>query len=167
MRYALEALRESGLSAQIAGDGPLLDAHRAADHDGSVTFLGRIPPAEVRDRTRDCLAVLALYDVSNPNNRLASPNKLFEAMKYGKPSIVSADTFMAEIVERWRCGISVPYGNVASLRRALVELRDPERYAEMCRNAHQAFLEAYNWEIMTPRLLFLYESLLEPQGSRR
>ncbi len=160
MRYALPVLKESGLKTLIAGDGPLLEAYREADCGGAVSFPGRIPHAEVENRTRDCLAVLALYDTANRNNRLVSATKLFDGMKWGKPAIVSAGTVMAEIVEERRCGFTVPYGDAESLRSALVELRDPERYRRMGRNAHQAFLEAYNWEVMTPRLLSLYEKLL-------
>ncbi len=166
VRYALAVLEESGLPAQFAGDGPLLDAYRAAECGPQIAFLGRIPPAAVVEKTRDCLAVLALYDTANPNNRLASPNKLFEAMKFGKPALVSSGTVMADIVESYRCGIAVAYGDPASLRSALAELRDPDRYREMCLNAHQAFLESYNWEVMAPRLLRLYDRVLGDAAGR-
>ncbi len=161
MRYAMPVFRDSGLAVQLAGDGPLFDAYRAAEGSEALTFLGRIPPAEVADRTRDCLAVLALYDTANSNNRLASPNKLFEAMKWGKPAIVSAGTVMGDIVEQRDCGATVAYGDPESLRAALAELGDPERYRRMCENAHRAFLEVYNWEVMEQRLVGLYQRLLE------
>ena len=55
------------------------------------------------------------------------------------------------------------YGDPDSLRDALAQLHDSDRYPQMCRNAHQAFLEAYNWDdVMAPRLLSLYRRLLGP-----
>ncbi len=166
MRYALPVLQDSGLRVQLAGDGPLLDTYRAIDCGERISFPGRIRHSEVSDRTRDCLAVLALYDTTNRNNQLVSPNKLFDAMKWGKPAIVSAGTVMAEIVERRQCGITVSYGDAVSLRAALAELRDPDRYDQMCRNAHGAFCDTYNWDAMAPRLLSLYQDLLGGKWSK-
>lgn len=161
MRYALEPITESGLSAHFAGDGPLLEEHRRrAAGEPKITFLGRIPPAEVFERTRRSLAVLALYDPVWRNNRLASPNKLFEAMKYGKPTIASDDTVMAEIIRQHDCGLVVRYGDPQSLAEALEALRQGERYARLAANAHAAFLRHYHWEIMADRLLRLYDGLL-------
>jgi glycosyltransferase involved in cell wall biosynthesis len=160
MRYALPVLRASGFPVEFAGDGPLVETYRTMVPDGSVRLLGRISPAEVFERTARCKAVLALYDTRIENNRLASPNKLFDAMKYGKPSIVSADSVMGEIVRRHDCGVAVPYGDAEALAAALRQLHDPARYATMCTNALAAFRQHYSWEAMEPRLWGLYAQLI-------
>ncbi len=164
MRYALPALAQSGLRVVFAGDGPLMPAYRGAAEAGRVELLGRIPPAEVMERTARCKAVLALYDTRFRNNRFASPNKLFDAMKFGKPAIVSDDTVMAEIVREEQCGLVVPYGDATALSRALGTLADDASYARLCRNAHAAFVARYNWEVMAPRLTGMYARLIGGGG---
>jgi glycosyltransferase involved in cell wall biosynthesis len=160
MRYALPALQASGLPVEFAGDGPLLEVYRSMPSAAAVRLLGRIPPAEVFERTARCKAVLALYDTGVHNNRLASPNKLFDAMKYGKPAIVSADSVMGDIVREQDCGVAVPYGDTESLAAAIQQMHDPVRYALMCENALAAFRSRYSWQAMEPRLWGTYERLL-------
>ncbi len=162
MRYALEVLTGCGLPVQFAGDGPLANTYRALDVTQHITLLGRIPAPEVYERTRRCRAVLALYDTRFQNNRLASPNKLFDAMKYGKPAIVSDGSVMADIVRQYDCGQPVPYGDAPALHAAIEVLKQPERYAELCRNALAAFESAYSWEVMSARLVQLYAKVLQP-----
>jgi glycosyltransferase involved in cell wall biosynthesis len=164
MRYALPVIAAAGLTACFAGDGPLLDAHRALAPAG-VEFLGRIPHADVVEQTRRCLAVLVLYDTRFRNNRLATPNKLFDAMKFGKPAIVSAGSIAAEIVREHDCGLAVRYGDPDSFAAALRTLQDDARYAQLARNAYRAFHEHYHWELMQQRLLDLYERLLVQRRS--
>jgi glycosyltransferase involved in cell wall biosynthesis len=160
MRYAMEVLCSAQLPVVFAGDGPLLETYRAMDTRGHIQFLGRIPPAEVMERTAACTAVLALYDASTRNNRLASPNKLFDAMKFGKPAIVSDDTVMADIVRKHACGIPVTYGDAAALAAAIDQLGDAAEYARMGDNAFAAFNEHYNWDVMAPRLVAMYRELI-------
>ena len=161
MHYAMDTLAKSGFPVQFAGDGPLLNEARTMATSEKITFLGRIPVSEVHRRTLDCLAVLALYDPAYPNNRFASPNKLFDAMKYGKPAIVSNGTVMAGIVEKFDCGLVVEYGSTASLKDALNALCDEELYERLSINAYEAFSSKFNWEIMEPRLFSLYRKLTD------
>jgi len=162
VRYAMGALAAAGCPIRFAGDGPLLDETRARATSGDIAFLGRIPPKEVIARTQRSRAVLALYDPAYPNNRLASPNKLFDAMKFGKPAVVSDGTVMADIVRRFDCGLAVTYGDAASLALALGTLMDEGAYRRLCANAFRAFQSDFNWGIMEPRLVSLYTSLLAP-----
>ena len=160
MRYALPALAACGLPVVFAGDGPLLPCYSDRAAHGGLQLLGRIPPAEVMERTARCKAVLALYDTCFANNRFASPNKLFDAMKFGKPAIVSDGTVMADIVREEQCGLVVPYGDAEALAAALAMLKDDAHYARLCYNAHAAFLARYNWDVMAPRLTGMYARLI-------
>lgn len=166
MRWALPVFEESGFPVVFAGDGPLRTEYEKMARGRGVELLGRIPPQEVYERTGRCRAVLALYDTSYPNNRFASPNKLFDAMKFGKPAVVSSGTVMARIVEEAECGLVVPYGDAGALTAALRTLRDDEAYGRMCENAHRAHRERFNWEIMADRLVALYRSLTEKRKER-
>jgi glycosyltransferase involved in cell wall biosynthesis len=160
MRYAFPTFVGCGMRVVFAGEGGLMSEYQSLSVGTPVELLGRISPREVYERTSRCLAVLALYDTRFENNRFASPNKLFDAMKYGKPSIVSAGSVMADIATDCDCGIAVPYGDAEALAKAITRLRDPDRYARMCENAYAAFIRDYNWGAMVPRLVGLYERLM-------
>lgn len=160
MRYAMDTFRECGLPVELVGDGPLYSDYRTMSLDSRIRVPGRVSAEAVVELTKDCFAVLALYDTSHPNNRLATPNKVFEAMKFGKPSLVSGGTVMADIVESEGCGIAVEYGNAESLRAAIEMLKLPDVYRKMSQNGCTAFLRSYNWQAMESRLWTLYEDLL-------
>jgi glycosyltransferase involved in cell wall biosynthesis len=138
------------------------ELRRKASALTNVAYLGRVAPY---DRTLDVLAssdaLFAIYDPQVPNHRYSSPNKLFEAMMLGKPIIVSRNTGMDRIVERFACGICVDYGDERQLRKAILTLRDMKNrgvntYGE---NGRKAYLSAFHPDTMQTRILRFYESL--------
>lgn len=48
--------------------------------------------------------VVACYDIQSLNERIAEPNKLYEALFFNKPIIVSDNTFLSKKVEKLNCG---------------------------------------------------------------
>lgn len=51
--------------------------------------------------------VVACYDIKTFNERVAEPNKLFEALFFKKPIIVSKNTYLATQVEKFGCGFEI------------------------------------------------------------
>lgn len=51
--------------------------------------------------------VIACYDTSTINERIAEPNKLYEALFFCKPIVVSKHTFLAEKVGLLQCGYAI------------------------------------------------------------
>ena len=126
----------------------------------NVTWHGQVPYERVLELSRLADVLIATYDPRIPNNRYASPNKLFEAMVLGKPIIVAQETNMDRIVLETGCGVAVPYGNPVELERALQTLQDkPDVRRQLGANARRAFEKTYNWQSMQKRLLQLYSSL--------
>lgn len=159
----LAACESTGAKLLVAGHGPdeaaLLDDIESSP---ASSYLGTIPYEEVLERTASCHAVAALYDPSVPNNRFAAPNKLFEAMMFSKPVIVSDDTTAADIVREEGCGLVVPYGDREALKRALESLMlSPAESAAMGGRGRAAFERRYNWTAMEPLLLATYNGLLK------
>ena len=64
-------------------------------------------PADLPDIYKNIDVVLALYDVDSINVLYAEPNKLYEAMYYRKPIIVSKGTYLAEKVNRLGIGFDL------------------------------------------------------------
>jgi glycosyltransferase involved in cell wall biosynthesis len=122
--------------------------------------LGRIPYNEVIERTMKADLLFAFYDPAVPNNRYASPNKLFEAMMCGKPILVSEGTAMADIVRQEKCGIVVPYKDLQAIKKAIISLQhNPGLALSLGNNGRKAYELRYNWKIMESRLLDLYNGI--------
>ncbi len=59
--------------------------------------------------------VVACYDTQSINERIAEPNKLYEALYFRKPIIVSENTFLAERVKELGCGFVINATNDHSI----------------------------------------------------
>lgn len=59
--------------------------------------------------------VIALYDVDSVNVLYAEPNKLYEAMYYRTPILVSSGTYLAEKVKRLGIGFDIDATNPANI----------------------------------------------------
>ena len=128
----------------------------------NVTWHGRVSYQQAMALSAAADILFATYDPAIPNHRYSSPNKVFEAMMFGKPIIVARATNMDKIIERHSCGIVIEYGNIAQLEDALDQLEvSPELRDQMGRNARQAYEEHYQWSKMSARLIALYKSILE------
>lgn len=125
-----------------------------------ITYLGPITYDTVIEKTLQANLLFALYDPGVPNNRYASPNKLFEAMMCGKPILVSDGTAMAELVRKENCGLVVPYGDVFAIKHAILALKnDPALCKRLGENGRRAYETKYSWDIMEERLLEVYRGL--------
>jgi len=115
---------------------------------------------EIIQRATAADMLFAFYDPDVPNNKYASPNKLFEAMMCSKPILVNDDTSMAELVRKEECGLVVPYGDVSATKNAVLTLKgDTVLRKFLGENGRRAYESEYNWDIMEKRLLELYEKL--------
>ncbi|MGB9940829.1 glycosyltransferase family 4 protein [Methanosarcina sp.] len=126
----------------------------------NVTYLGWINYEKYIDFTLSADLIFGFYDPKIPNNRLASPNKLFEAMMCSTPIIVNEETSMAEIVKQDNCGLIVPYSNHNLLKKSILKLKDnPELCLKMGENGRKAFEREYNWQVMSRKLIESYNNI--------
>jgi glycosyltransferase involved in cell wall biosynthesis len=162
---AAKDIRE--VRVEFAGFGYYAEHLRSlSEQEPHVTFIGTIPYDEVIQKTLESDLLFALYDPDVPNNRYASPNKLFEAMMSGKPILVSDETAMAEIVREEDCGLVVPYGDIGAIKHAICTLKnDPALCKHLGENGRKAYETKYSWRIMEERLLEVYEKL-DPEQRR-
>ena len=133
-------------------------ASRCAQHPNTV-YLGPVPNEQVLPRTLEAHAVLSMFDPGPRINRVGFPNKIFEAMAAGRPSIVTEGLPMADLVVRESCGLAVPYTE-AGLRSAIERLRsDPALAERLGRNGLDAARRTYNWQAEAAKLVGLYATL--------
>ena len=133
---------------------------RKAETHPNIHFFGRVPYRRALELMSAADALIATYDPRIPNHRYASPNKLFEAMMLAKPIVVARGTNMDLIVEKYGCGLVIPYGDVPALEEALAKLAsDPDLRAQLGGAGRRAYESTYSWDIMSQRLLALYSQL--------
>lgn len=164
----VEATIAVGAQLVIAGFGPLEGYCRrvAATRDG-VEFLGQTPYEQTLEIEGNAIAIIALYDPREPNNQLAAPNKLYEAMMLGRPLITTKGTLVGEVVEREGIGITVAYGDVQELSQALSRLRNnPVERAEMGRRARVLYESRYSYDMQCQKLRQAYQELCSEAFAR-
>ncbi|MCX7977174.1 MAG: glycosyltransferase family 4 protein [Bellilinea sp.] len=128
----------------------------------NVRWHGRIPYETALRLSAGTDVLIATYDPAIPNHRYSSPNKIFEAMMLARPIIVAKDTNMDLIIQRYNCGVIVPYGDRVALEEALRFLEhNPDERQRMGQNGRMAYETQYGWPIMKERLIRLYEKVVK------
>ncbi len=122
-----------------------------------IQFLGYIPQEQVLENVSMCDAVVCMMDPRNGNNVIGTPNKLFEAMAYGVPAIVTEETHSGDMVKHLDCGVAVEY-SARGMSSAISLLKDPQARKRMGRCGRAAAEKDYNWMAMKERLCALYRS---------
>jgi len=125
----------------------------------NVHWHGRVSYNKALQLSQAADVLFAIYDPSIPNHAYSSPNKVFEAMMLGKPLIVARDTNMDKIIEKYKNGIVIKYGNVQDLETALFILENASKRDEMGKNSRCAYDEKYGWKEMEKKLIALYMNL--------
>ncbi len=132
----------------------------APDLADRVCMMGAVDPSELLDWVA-CADVVAMpIQASTLNHRLTTPNKLFEAMAAGVPSVVSDLPGMATIVRETGCGTLVDPTDpkaIAAAVREVIDLPDAEWLAWR-RRCLLAAHETYSWEVQVARLIDLYSA---------
>jgi glycosyltransferase involved in cell wall biosynthesis len=144
-------------SARLILAGRIMQDIRQLLQNPNIQYIGMLEYSKALELQAMADAIPILYDPKIPINRVANPNKLFEAMMLGIPVITNV---CKEIVEETGCGLVVEY-NYESVKRALQYLAShPEVRKKMGANGRKAFEEKYNWNLMEKKLLRLCRRLL-------
>ncbi len=163
LRYVEEVLKaimaNPACRLRIAGIGRLgSSVKNAARISPDIEFLGYLPHDQLMKEMAASDAILCLLDPSNGNNRIGTPNRLFEAMAIGLPVIASEGTLSGEIVRQTGCGVVMAWSE-EEFAKVVNELSDPRARERMGRNGRKAAESEYNWGIMKRRLLDTYSLL--------
>jgi glycosyltransferase involved in cell wall biosynthesis len=119
----------------IFGQGPEKD-NLLKFVSNNVAIHGYLPHDELMRQAQSADLYGALYDPTSRNNQLTASNKLFEAAQLGVPLLTSRGTYLGEIVQKFKLGWTVTYGDTKEITNALGEcasLTELQR-AEMASN---------------------------------
>jgi glycosyltransferase involved in cell wall biosynthesis len=162
LRYLLEvanlAVSSQSFIFKIAGSGRLASQlEKISQASSNVEFLGYLPHDKLLDELKKADVALCLLDPRNRNNRIGTPNRLFEAMALGVPVIASEGTLAGDIIRKYSCGIVIEWTEQNFLQ-AINALRDPIVRMKFSSNARAAAEREYNWDLMKSRLIEAYSS---------
>ncbi|MCK5613836.1 glycosyltransferase family 4 protein [Candidatus Pacearchaeota archaeon] len=168
LQHMIDAIAElDDVKLVIAGtsqDGNFLQSILALRD--KVQYVGGILHEDVIRRELDADILFAFYDPKIPNNRYASPNKLFEAMMCGKPIIINIEIAASRLVQGENCGLVVPYGDVKLIKQAVIKLKDDTDYRTILgANGRKAYEARYSWDIMKGRLINAYDEMAKTMPS--
>jgi glycosyltransferase involved in cell wall biosynthesis len=149
----------------VLGYGALEDDLRAAaarpEHRGRVFVLGPVPADRLIDQVAGADLVAVPIQPTTLNHRLATPNKLFEAMAAGVPVVASDLPAMAPIVRATGCGLLCDPTDPTSIAASIRAILDapPDERATYCAAGLAAANGAYGWPAQFARLLDGYGRL--------
>lgn len=164
MDQLIEVLKEmSNVTLIIAGEGPDLSKYLPMFNSvQNFNYIGVIDSFTSLYWTKKANLIFAFYDPKIPINRLASPNKLFDAMMCGTAVIGNTEAEpVADRIKRYNCGYLVNYHDIEQLKDILNDcLKNRILVKIKGENGRKAYLEKYNWNVMENRLLEGYNSII-------
>jgi glycosyltransferase involved in cell wall biosynthesis len=155
-------LEKQGVRLVIGGFGPLeQEVATRADPWPNVTFRPWLPYETMLEEESTFDLFFHITDPANEAQKWVSPNKLFEAMAFGKPIIVGRETLAARRVEAFGNGLAVSYGSKEELKEAILRLQaDPALARAMGETGRAEFARNWRPELIEERLLAAYAPLL-------
>ena len=144
LRAASRMKSENHICIVLLGDGKEKENLQAEAHRQSlenVIFASAIPKKEMPQAVAGadvCLAIL--QDI--PMFRTTYPNKVFDYMAAGKPTVLVIDGVIRRVIETSGGGVYVPPGDDASLAKCLIELaHNPQSINQMGAAARKYMVE--------------------------
>lgn len=132
-------------------------ARRLVQHP-DVDFRGVVTPAASLRLAASCHAIVALYEPSNRNNILASPNKIYDALCIGRPVVINVEAAVSDWVDEQGVGHLVRYGSVDDLSDVVDRLKASD-VRETAHRLRALFREGYSWDVAEQAMLDAYAAL--------
>lgn len=100
----------------------------------NVVFFGPYRnPQDLEEIYSKVDVVVACYETESLNECIAEPNKLYEALFFNKPIIVSTNSFVGKRVKELNCGLVIDAYSEEAIKKAIDSLT-PERIKEFSDN---------------------------------
>ena len=141
--------------------GDLVDLSREPRFGGRVHVLPAVSPEELPEWVASADVSVMPNQPTSANDRLSTPNKLFQSLAVGIPVVTS------DFPERRRIVVDDPEGplgemcdpkdpmSIGEAIRRILDL-DPAAYADLRRRCLEAAHERWNWETEGQKLVELY-----------
>ena len=160
---AADELRGTRALFVLVGDGKARpDLERAASERGldNVRFVPAVPKDQVPGVLAAADACLAcLRDI--PLFRTTYPNKVFDYMAAGRPTLLQIDGVIRQVVEEAHAGLFVPPGDAHALASAVRQMMDhPDAAREMGRRGRKVVCERFDRRLQGEQIEALFAELV-------
>ena len=147
----------------LAGEGDIDDALKAQARTCGVSdrvrFLGWVAPHDLPALLRQARLGINLREADSLNDYYSLPNKFFDALQAGLPSIHMRYPEYVAVCRRFDCAILIDEVNPDEVVRAVQSVGDdPARWSALASESRRAAAE-YTWEKESATLRALYSTL--------
>lgn len=145
LRAAERLKNEPDVRFLLVGDGKERKALEETSRSLGLTnviFTGSVPKDEMADvlaASDACVAILQ----NIPMFRTTYPNKVFDYMAAGRPTLLAIDGVIREVMETSRGGLFVPPGDDAALTQAVLRLERDREEGRRMGQAARKFVEEH------------------------
>jgi len=114
-----------------------------------VYFTGLVPQKKLVDFIDHAIASIVLYKKDIDNSWLCAPNRLYQALIRGIPVIVGINPPMANLVDKYNCGIALSSdgSSIEEIKNGIIKII--ENHAEFKKNTKNC-LDDISWESQMP-----------------
>lgn len=131
----------------------------------NIFYYGRIPYEKTLALENDCDIITAIYDLSIGNSYYAAPNKFYESLMLGKPTIMVKGTGMSNYIEQFGFGELIDCTK-DGIREGLNKLiKRKAEWPEMTKTMQEIYKHEFSWDMMEKRLICLYDTLTNKKGT--
>ena len=163
--YPNAILRMAGRFSPETFESELLELARKVGVEKNVELQQQIPWLDNFNRAVKSYAGLVTYKITE-NNKIGTPNRMFETMVCGLPVIATDLPELRKIVTENKCGLVVDSDNPKEIAKAINYLiSHPEEAAAMGKRGREAVIEKYNYERVLDHTLEFYKQLLTRNSS--
>lgn len=143
MKLVVDACGKAGCNLLFAGaggtDAEYKEITEYCKSKPYVEFTGKYDyNTQIADLYGRVDCVYAVYDATNPNVRIALPNKLYESVLCELPILVAKNTYLSELVEQHQIGISCACNSIEDTVAAIQTMQNAEKYAQYRSNCCKA-----------------------------
>lgn len=135
----IEKMKSKKFTINYIGKGnssSIIESHVRNNRITNVNFIGKFFANQKRDFYENTNFTLSVYGNDTLISATLIPNRLYEAAKYGRPIIVSKNTYLAKVVEDFGLGI-IWDGNEETLVNNLSKYYDRDIYLDFLRNCEK------------------------------
>lgn len=148
----------------ICGNGNFFEQAQALTREhgltGKIHFKGYIPPAQLREYTREAAIGITLFEADNVlSNYYSMANRFFDYMHHGVAQLCNAYPEYVDVNKKYEIAVLVPDTSPETIADALNKLvKDDAFRIRLGSNALEARKE-YCWQEEEKRLLNFYDQL--------
>ena len=166
LEAAIKATHLVDVDLRLAGEGDLSQAMRAyaTEHgkSGAVTFLGYLPPEELRAHTRETWLGLNLLEPRGKSYVYSLSNKFFDYVHAGVPQLAMDFPEYRRLNAQHEVAVLLPAATPVAIAEAIQALReDPARWRRLRANCWAA-RQSWHWGALEPDLQAFWQGVIPP-----